>query len=361
MALNITLEVGITSLCVFMIFFSAYIIFKQYRSSPDTALFAMAISWLAFGTWQVFNIIAYITLDQRPFLIKNIFLIIAAIGTNIFLGLMDAGEINKTHLASLSFLSAFAIASIEFPDPAAITTYPNGDVSISHTGFNRIITFILFFYIVLSYTYYAIKIIRNAPKSIQNDARKFLFGVLIFGIGGLVTFGSGLSGIIPGITDLVISFGMLFSSYGLVKTPQLLYVLPFKAIKLSVIESGSGANIFNYHWQEETEGISDDLFAATLLAISTFVNEGIGRGSINEIKLEGASLIISDPKDQRVFYIILATKPSYTLRLGLDKFARAFHARYKSHIEEKGTILVSAFDDAKDLIPDCFPYIPVRD
>ena len=112
-----------------------------------------------------------------------------------------------------------------------------------------------------------------------------------------------------------ILWGLIF-----VKQPKLAYILPFKAVRLTVIETNGGIPLFTHAWS--SEGLIDDsLFTGMLHATSQFMDESLKRGNVHEVHLEKAILLIQSSEKYPISSILLVTKSSRSLRHALNKFA----------------------------------------
>ena len=202
------------------------------------------------------------------------------------------------------------------------------------------------------------KIFYYASDDLKFWAGINLLGTIILGPIAYLTFLFKLNLIVPGVTEFVFGLGTLVSAIAFYKRPQLFYVLPFKAIKLLVIKEGAGLAIYSYQWDGEKSEAKDPLFSSAIESINSFARIAIQQGNITQVKLEDAILIIQIPKDQNLYYALLATKSSHNLRYGLKKFSSMFYLTYHSVIESEFLFETSATNGADKLIDICFPYIP---
>ena len=75
------------------------------------------------------------------------------------------------------------------------------------------------------------------------------------------------------------------------KQPKLAYVLPFRASRLTILDSVRGICIFNHIW-DKTSKVDDDLFGGMMQGISGILKETVHRGNIRQIELEQAILLV---------------------------------------------------------------------
>lgn len=359
MALNWTIEVFLSLLSVILTLYASIIIFRQNLKNPDRALLIMGFAYLSLSLYFFISGIGYLMLDPSISMLKNIFLVLICLTITMTTNQMINGRLMSYQLVIVSFFSSFAIASFLFPISESITymEFDNGDQSLQNIGFNRVIIALLFFYVIVNLLYFSVKIFKHAPRGLRQDASLY-FGGNFFLVIGALTFITGFSTTIPGIVEICVSLGIVISSIGLIRAPQILYVLPFSAIKLSIIKSDSGISFYNYYWRGDLDDTADQLFGAAFLAITNFMQETVGKGGLEEIKLEGVTMTIKKPVDQPIYYVVIATKQSYVLRQGLEQFARSFNAIYGDLLSDKSNYEVQQFKEADKLIEQCFPYIP---
>ncbi|MFV2016816.1 MAG: hypothetical protein ACC656_15395, partial [Candidatus Heimdallarchaeota archaeon] len=82
------------------------------------------------------------------------------------------------------------------------------------------------------------------------------------------------------------------------------------------------------------------------------------KGYITEITFEEAILLIEVPKNQDLYYALLATKSSYTLEIGIKKFASMFYSTFEKQIRSQFVVETSSLISTDNLVRECFPYIP---
>lgn len=140
----------------------------------------------------------------------------------------------------------------------------------------------------------------------------------------------------------------------LIYRPQLLFVLPFKAYRLTVIHANTGISLFQYEWSGEE--IDEDLLSGLITAIRSMGEEILKRGGIRQIDWDLGLLFFS--KGKFTLTTLLSSKASKSLRANLSAFADAFETKFKLELES-GYTDVSKFEPAKDLIEDYFANIPI--
>jgi hypothetical protein len=328
----------------------------------------MAIAWLAFGFHTFFVAMAYFLLFKPLFVFRIIFLVVLAYALEVALGIINTSRVDPIRLSIVTLISGFVSYFALLSDAVEDYEFPNGDKSLTSALNFRWAVNILGVYLSLSYLYYTYKIYHNSPPNLLKYARppnllKYarlnLVGSIIFGPVSMFVLIFEISLTIPGSFELAVGIGVLISAISIAKKPQLLYVLPFKAVKLMVVDSSSGINIYSHNWSEETIQVNDLLITSVIQSITVFVKEALKRGTIQEIILEEATISVRTHPDHEIFFILISDQLSYTLTSGLELFAKEFINKYASLLRDDiGQMETRLFSSAEELIPTCFPYVP---
>jgi len=148
---------------------------------------------------------------------------------------------------------------------------------------------------------------------------------------------------------------LMVSAYG--REPKLLFVLPFKALRLTVLDTRSGIALFSYTWNEGKDLIDDQLFSGMLDALNKATQETIKRGKLQEIRVTDALIMIQYDTRYPVATFLVTTRPSQSLRDGLQMFAQKFSETFLTPTYNSSDM--SQFSGALDLIGAIFPQVPV--
>lgn len=355
---NLTTEVIILFISVIPTYFSVILLYKQYRKYPDYVLLIMTLAWLSYSLHNTVTAISYLFLSKKIWLIRGVLLAIFLLLVEIGMSYINAGKLNRIRLSLIAILSA-ALSYSLILDPVTQMSFPNSDKSLAAAGAYRNISIIAISYIIILYTYYTYKIYKYSDFTLKYFAKINFIGALVLGPLAFITFLSMINRIIPGITEVFFGIGVLISAWAFSKRPELLYVLPFKAIKLIVIKEGSGLAVYDYKWVKDELDVKAPLFSSAVESINSFSRSAIDKGNITEITFEDGILLLQTPKNQGLYYALLATKSSYTLKVGLKNFATMFYSRYHSLIEAQFVVETSSLKEADELISQCFPYVPM--
>lgn len=340
-------------------FISVYLLHKQYREHHDRALLYFQIAWASFGLIFLFNGISFILLSDFLFKLKTIFLLLLLVFLELAINIITYDRISPFRLSGAIFFGGIAFLSVWLPDTVVGFSYPNGYESLKIQGIHRTFFILAVTYVVISYGTFTIQAYRQAPDHLIATVKLNLIGFLFLGPIALLTYVLRLNFIVPAAYSFAIGPGVLISSYAMVKNPQVLYMLPFKAYKLSIIEGGSGLTLYTYNFNEREElQLIDPLFASAMESIRTMFSEALNRGRIEKIVLETATIIIQEIPFSDTYCVIIADQSTYSLTRGLELFVIKLLENFpeitiQSLIKEN-----NLFIGINELIPQVFPYIP---
>jgi hypothetical protein len=218
----------------------------------------------------------------------------------------------------------------------------------------------------LLYMLYNTNIHVNAPKNLKRYTWVYFGSTVLYSIVSPVIvaiFYSELAlnnYLIPSIGYILGATGGSITVIILVMQPQLAYILPFKVGRLTVFETTSGKMIFNHTWRSKDEVIKEELFSSILQGIGLLMEEAVKKGSLTELVVTKAHIILKRSNNLPVAFILVASKTSKSLRAALDNFAEKFTAKYEAFISGDGHAAreVSNFQDAGVLVEACFPFLP---
>ena len=190
-------------------------------------------------------------------------------------------------------------------------------------------------------------------------ARLLLFGSLLFSIVAISMYMLGsVIKIFNPIGFIIHSIGALITIIVIRRDPKIIYILPFKAFKLLVIETTQGLSLFTYEWIKQ-EKKYDGVFSSIIQGIGHLLKEVLNKGEIREIQLDQAILFIKHNISYPVASILIASKTSKSLRNGLEQFNDQFIAKFSESIEAANKI--SQFRGAVEIVEKIFEFIPKYD
>lgn len=258
-----------------------------------------------------------------------------------------------------TFFAPLRVVATFQPDSAIISALPNGDITIIMNPMNWLSHLPIFFFPGFVYIYYILRMNQQAPKSLKKYSHLFVAGLFL----GFFTFDSlwflGKFGLVhPGIPWIFCGVGCMMMGFVIAYQPRLIFILPFKAIRLSVVHTESGIPLYNHNWTEDGL-INEDLYTGMLQGVNIIMRESLNQGDLQELALTQATLITYRPKEHALLFVIVAKKKSKTLRDALkifaDMFIKSFHGNLKEYQE------VGNFAAADQLIASVFPFVPDYD
>ncbi len=362
MALNETQIAGIAySLFVIPIAIAFVITIDHFKEDRSRHSLYFMLAWLSYCVWGLangFNNIFY--LEFFTFL-SSISTIPLGFFTILFLDGITRDTIDPLKVAIVSALSAVKI--ILMIQPGAIFHIEMSDGS-EVPQLNPILLVagtILTLLLGVWYVYFMARIYLHAPRKVRSYARLGLGGALSMGLGApivalLEVYDN------PQAVDIVplfIGFGALLTAYAFYRQPQLAYILPFQAYRLTVIENEGGIPLFTHTWNPGKELIDSTLFSSMLQGISGILQESLQKGNVREIHLDEAIMLLQRDEKMPVTCVLVATKSTPSLREALKAFADQFYARFTQQL--KDIHRSDTFTPAEELVAACFPFVPEYD
>ncbi len=235
-------------------------------------------------------------------------------------------------------------------------TFSNGELGLNISGKFAFIVIVLIVFNMTLWALYFFKIYRQSPRKLKNYAFFNLSGAIIMGLVAGALSISSLAVAFPGINRLFVAIGAIIMTISFRKEEKLAFVLPFKTLRLIVLDTRSGIPIFTHSWIKTDKSIDDVIFSGVLQGVTSIINESLNRGDVQEINLEKAVLLIHRSKQYPIACILVATKVVGSLRNALDSFATQFYRDFNSLM--KAANETSNFDGAEDLIEKFFPFVP---
>jgi hypothetical protein len=268
-------------------------------------------------------------------------------------------SVDPVKIGIISALSALAISFSFSPDAIVEITYPNGELSLDWNGlfFVGMVLVVLFYCVAV--LYWGSRIYRGSPHNLKKYSSLFLLACLIVGIGIPAVQVSGVENIIPGLDAVALAIGAIIFAFVFVKRPQLAYILPFKVLRLTIIDTASGIPLFTHTWGKMGDIVDETLFSGMVHGISSILNEALHRGNIRVIELDEATLILNRSPDFNAACILVTTKATPSLRAALRAFAEDFYAQFSPYLSTPNN--VGPFAGASELVKKHFAFVPVYD
>ncbi len=259
-------------------------------------------------------------------------------------------------LSIMGTLIALAIVAFVFiPDATTQRTYPLGAQGLYP---NAILGLIFVGAGIMSFGYYflcAYQVNKQAPASLKRYSRMYATGVflvVVATISFVIT-----QPYLPGSSFLIYSIGGFLIAKAYSAEPKLIFVLPFRALRLTVLNTVSGVSLFTHTWNKQGNLADEDLFSSILQGISNIVQASLQQGKLQEIRVEGAIIIAYQIPEYKIACMLVATRPTRSLRDSLKHFAEKFCEQFKENLMVPSNVAKCC--DAEDLVNVYFPHIPV--
>lgn len=243
-------------------------------------------------------------------------------------------------------------------NPANFMKDPNGQLGIILTGDLTTYGVALGILLPVLILYYGVRINYYAPHSLKRFTRFLLIAAIIYGIiyPGIIISRLDKTLSIPGLLGTVVLSGTLLFTIGTVREPRVAFILPFRVLRLTVIDTTTGITLFTHTWAAGKRLADVDIFSGMLHGISGLLNEAVQAGELQEIKLGNATLILQRSGNAPIACVLTTTKSSKVLRQALYRFTTQFAMKFAKQLANPAE--VSQFDPASALVSETFPFVP---
>lgn len=363
MELNWTIAsvIGLISLIpnfAIVVVVSYYYIKQRYRY-----ILLLNLTFLCFFLYNLMQELAFLTLNPFLYTVGNFCFLPGAFFLILSFDSIARESVDPKKIYLLLIVSVVAMVVALDPAHTFVGMYPNGEMGIFVSDLLMVLSGNVSFIVVGLFLYYAVRIYRNAPASLKTSARFFLGGALVLGIGMASVFSLAyvidIQAAAPGLIYLITAIAAVFLGIALAREPKLAYLLPFRVIRLTVIEVHKGIALFTHTWSQQETLADKDLFSGMLQGISSLLDESLKKGSVREIYLEEAVIIIEESRKFPVACVLIATKSTRSLREALASFSKRFFTKFAPNFAMPSDI--SQFDPAITLVADRFSFIPEYD
>jgi hypothetical protein len=246
-------------------------------------------------------------------------------------------------LSTLFLFLEFQPANHHINSSATLTTLARNEL------LNNVMMLTVAFYVLLLFTWVILTIVKS-PSSLKKTSLMLLIPIPAAVIEFFIF--SKLLPIHEPSAWILFTVNCIFLVF-LIYQPQLLYVLPFKLHRLTVIEAESGVSLFQYEWSSEK--IDESILSGLISAIQNMGEEILKRGGIRRIDWELGLLFFATGKYTIV--TLLSSKASKSLRSSLSSFTEAFENKFQEQLESDYREL-SQYTAANELITEYFANIP---
>ncbi|MFX0098433.1 MAG: hypothetical protein ACFFCS_02555 [Candidatus Hodarchaeota archaeon] len=348
----------ICALCIIPVIFALLItVYQIYKGIKYRYFIFSSLLWLATVIFQVFYLLSGVLGSTILILIGFYFLIPAEICLLIKGDLISRDSIGLVKLSIYAMIAPIAMLFLAYQEGMVILTEGINEVHSKITVFGAMGYLIILLPSSFNYLFIVAKVNYHAPKSLRKYSIMFLTGIVINSILSPLfqTF-------IPFVwsSQIFIGIGSILVAFTVAKQPKILFVLPFKVFRLTVLDTESGVSMFTHDWSQKDNLANEHLYAGMLQGVSLIIKESLHRGEVRDIHMDKAVLMIERNVETPIACVLVATKASRVIRDGLSLFAKRFYKEYSQYLDKRPHDM-SKFDSATKLIEECFPFIPKYD
>ncbi|MBY9019957.1 MAG: hypothetical protein KGD67_02785 [Candidatus Lokiarchaeota archaeon] len=253
----------------------------------------------------------------------------------IFIELSGKEYVNPIKISVLMVLEALVFI-ITFYVPENWEIIPG--YGIHNKGVLRFAQVIYIFYFMIFYFLWSFHTWRKAPANLKRLTSYLLFGSTTFSIvtGVLYVIGTFIR-TFNAIGFFINGIGAFITILVILKDPRIIYILPFKAYRILVVDTKTSVSLFKYDWAKAGE-VEENIFTMMIQAIGSVLDDILKKGDVQEIQMDRAVILINHNNDNSIASVLIASKSSKSLRYGLKRF----NAEFRTHFQR-------TFDNSREV------------
>ncbi|MFX1599899.1 MAG: hypothetical protein ACFFB6_04825 [Promethearchaeota archaeon] len=328
------------------------ITFRYAIKRNNRLIFLFSAMWLLYSVFWFIDAAAHYFYNT---FLMAIAIIPQLIGVPCFIIFIELSR--KENVSPLKVTILFVISFLLL----FVTFLPGGlevilGYGVHNVGLLRIIQIVWILYFVSLYFIWSYQTWRKAPNELKRLVTWLLFGSTLFSIVTALMYAVGsFFRIFNSIAFFINGIGAFITIIAILKDPKIIYILPFKAYRILVINTNEGTPLFKYDWAKIGE-IEENIFSMVLQAVGTVLDEILKKGEVREIQMDRAVLLIQHEKRYPIASILITSRSTKSLRYGLKKFNDQFISNFYS--EQDDLYEVRKFEEAKKLVEVIFDFVP---
>jgi len=356
MTINLGTNVIIAFISVIIISIGIIFICHEYcktRYAHEFLTILIAILFLSYVLSQGFS---FLFLSCEFYHLSFFFLSGAAILIVIALNFISRDDIEPI---SLTLITVFVFVAIFFsfsPNTFYIGIYPNGELGVFINVFGRNLFSSCLMIVVLLAFYHSIKIYIRASKNMKKASMNLIIGIIILGAAPLITTILNISLIIPAHHLIIFAIGSIIILNTIVSHPKIAYVLPFKVLRLLIMDIKSGITLYTHEWGDPDTTMDVQIFSGIIKITGDILNKSLNSGEVREIKLDNAILMFKKCEVFPISCVLISTKSSRTLKNSFKRFGDHFFNEYTPFFSKIYDL--KNFESTHNLIREHFQFIP---
>lgn len=333
------------------------ITFFYALKKKNNLIFLFSALWLLYSIYWFIDAGAHFFYSKRLMTWAIVPELIAAPFIIVFIELSRKEHVNPVNITVLIVIE-FILLMVTFLLPLNENYEVIQGYGVHNKGIIRIIQVIFLFYFVTQYFLWSFITWRKVPLEFKRSATWLLFGstlfsiitVLMYAMGGLIKIFNSLAFFTNGI-------GAFITIIVILKDPKIIYILPFTAYRVLVVDTNEGIALYKYDWADIGE-VEENIFSMVLQAVGKVLDEILKKGEVREIQMDRAVLLIQHDKNYPIASVLVTSKSTKSLRSGLRKFNDQFILKY--YHKNVDVHEVSKFREANILVHKIFDFVPER-
>jgi hypothetical protein len=270
----------------------------------------------------------------------------------IFLELIKKENVNPIKLILLALIETIFLMLLFMPGAMEIIT----GYGVHFVGLTRLFQIIWLVYYVFFYLSWSYQTFKKAPQELKKLVTQLLFGSILFSLVTTVFYAIGtISRMFNPLGFIIHGIGAVITIIVILKDPAIIYILPFKAYRLTVFETREGSTLIKHDWAE-LRNIEENVFSMLIQATRSVLNEIIDKGEVRKIDMDKAILLVQHDAKFPIVSVLVTSRSCKSLRYGLKSFHEQFVLQYASDFENFKD--PSKFKEAEDLIEKIFEFVP---
>ena len=320
-------------------------------------IFLFSAMWLLYALFWFIDAAAHYNYSTFLMAIAIIPQLIGVPCIIVFIELSRKEHVSPANI-SILFILEFLVLAATFLLPASENYEVIQGYGVHNKGILRIFQVIFLLYFVTQYFLWSLQTWRKAPIEYKRLSLWLLFGSSLFSIITVLMYAmGGIIKIFNSIAFFTNGIGAFITIIAILKDPKIIYILPFTAYRVLVLDTKEGIALFKHDWAE-LEEIEENIFSMVLQAVGSILDEILKKGEVREIQMDRAVLLIQHDKRYPIASVLVSSKSTKSLRIGLKLFNDQFILNFYN--ENVDFHEVSKFSEANTLVNSIFDFVPER-
>lgn len=271
----------------------------------------------------------------------------------IFIELIKKEHVSPIKISILIIIEAL-LFYITFFVPGNYEIVPG--YGVHNKGILRIFQVIFLFYFVSLYFIWSFQTWRKAPTSLKRLTSILLIGSTLFSVVTAIMYAIGtFVKSFNSIAFIVNGIGAFTTIIVILKDPRIIFILPFKAYRIIVVDTNESIALFKHDWAKVGE-LEETMFSMMLRAIGNVLDDILKKGEIQEIQMDRAVLLVHHDKINSIASILISSKSCKSLRYGLKQFNDEFINKFQSVLYDRKE--TSSFKGVSKIVDKVFDFVP---